>query len=179
MQETCSSATLIRAAQEAARQRIREDQRGAPPDVAAILDSLEEGPFDPAFSIAAARRASGATQTADQRFQQRLGTTMQKYVRQRKLEAAKEMVDDLRIDLGAVPRALGFGDDANRFCRWFKKWANKTPTQRRAEILEWPDFETWARMAVGGVRLEEAEELLCRAESAVQPPPPKGPRRST
>ena len=179
MQETCSSATLIRAAQEVARQRIRQDQRGTPPDVGKILGTLAEGLFDPAFTIAAAKRASGATQAAVLRFQRRFGMTMQIYVRQRKLEAAKEMVDDLRVDLCAVPEALGFGDDMERFCRWFKEWTGTTPTQRRAEILDWPDFETWARLSVGGVRLDEAEELLSRAESAAQTPGRNAAKGST
>ncbi len=153
------TSNLIRAAQGAARQRIREDRKGAPPDVAEIVEAIEQGIFDPTFSVAAAKRACGATQTEVLHFHQHFATTMQAYIMDLLLRTAKELVDDCRVDLGAVPGGLGFNDDGVRFSRWFGRWTGKTPAKRREEVSEEPDFETWTRAAVGALRAQEAEDL--------------------
>ncbi len=154
---------FIREAQEACRQRIREDRRGAPPDVAEILAAIEHGLFDPNFGVAKARHASGATQTAVLHFHQLFATTVQAYIIERLLQTADELIVNPRVDLGAVPKALGFNGDGARFSRWFKRWTGKTPTQRREEAREEseeePDLETWMRAGVGALRPEEAARI--------------------
>ena len=118
-------------------------------------------------------QASWAVATRD--FHLHFVTTVQSYIIDQRVRTARELVDDLRVNLGAVPAALGLVMDGKRFARWFHWWTGQTPSQRREELAEEPSLGLWMRASVGALRPEEAEELarLC-ARAASLPPPSFG-----
>ncbi len=166
------TSTRIEKAQEAARQRIRDDRDGAPPDVVEILEAIESGLFDPDFGVGVAQRACGATQTAVQHFTQHFTMTMKDYIRNRLLEVAGKLLDDVTVNPCAIAAAVGFRNGV-ALSRWLERWTQESASERRRRAVRkarsWPVLSIWIRVQVGALRIAEVERLarVC-ARSAVK-----------
>ena len=161
-------AALIERAKEEARRRVRDDQVGAPEEVAAILKAIENGLFDPDFDLSDVRRAFSPTPETLRAFRGHVGSAFKSYVTRRLLETAKQLVDMPEVDLDDIVTGLGFRE-AELFAKWFKRWTGKTPEQRcpgrprpraREPRAERPLIGLWLRSRAWALRGRDAAALV-------------------
>ena len=184
MKDERKSAVLIQRVKEETLQRIRDDQEGAPADVAEILAVIEKGIFGGAFDVNDLRRSCVPTEETLRAFRARFGGAFKSYLTDRRLAVAERLVDEPEVDLAEIAEALGFAS-LLAFARWFRRWTGKTPEGRRsalqprsapvskktqAVVCEDAPISLWFQARVTALRHDEIDRLIAFIRARAEAP---------
>ncbi|WP_084079551.1 AraC family transcriptional regulator [Demequina sp. NBRC 110057] len=119
---------------------VRRHQRaGYPPIVRRALDEIELHLSQPVSPTALAARIGVSTSTLTRRFKDATGTTIAKYVAERRVHRATRLLATTSRTVRDIAAYVGY-DDANYFVKVFRQVHGVTPTSYRSAHAHAPDL---------------------------------------
>ena len=104
--------------------------RDADPLIAAMLEDIDRRLTEPVTLRELSRRSGFSAQHLNRVFQKTLGVTPLQYLARTRMERAAELLRERRLNVAAVPAAVGYSDAYN-FSRMFSQHHGQNPSQYR------------------------------------------------
>lgn len=99
-----------------------------------LIDTLRSMTEEPAYSISYFSHAAGFSPAQFRRaFHQRIGATPRDFLKRKRLEAARHLLEHTDLPLRAIAERVGLRD-ATHFSHAFKEFFDLTPSQYRASL---------------------------------------------
>ncbi len=116
-----------------ARQLLSRRPQSAPREILQVLNAIEADPFRDWKMADLARRAGLSEWTLRVRFRDAMDQAPHRYVQQRRLDLARELLSDPNLRIKEIAERLHFSNE-NYFTKFFRKLTGTSPTEHRKRV---------------------------------------------